>query len=223
MVIVRVCTLYVCVCVCVYVCMYAVYIFSSFFLQSNIETFYYWSRKESRFSRYKAWRFENSKFEILIKFSLFFSLEYYGAHMETRIKHIFFSFFFFFFFKVPLQGNFHPLLLTLNSIMVRDNADISSSIFFLFFFIFFLFFYFGKKMYQASFTRGYPYSSVISIGISRWFVAALTLDRDLKIYSSKFPISSRRWFRRFSLHLKNLIFRGFFIIIIFQEIDDKNR
>ena len=144
MVIVRVCTLYVCVCVCVYVCMYAVYIFSSFFLQSNIETFYYWSRKESRFSRYKAWRFENSKFEILIKFSLFFSLENYGAHMETRINLIFFSFFFFFFLKFHSRVTSTPFssLLTLSWFEI---TLISPLLFFFFFFLFFFFFFLSVK------------------------------------------------------------------------------
>lgn len=121
MVIVRMCT-----CVCVYVCMCMLYIFSllSFFFQSNIETLLLITQRIVVFT-VQSFTFRNTR---NLKYDkILFSL----LRITQRMKRVLISFFFFLKFHSKVTS-------TLNSIVVRDNADISSFIFFFYFFLFFL-------------------------------------------------------------------------------------
>lgn len=110
-------------CVCVYV--YAVYIFSSFFLLSIQHRNVIIDHAKNRVFTVQSFTFRNTR---NLKYDkILFSL----LRITQRMKRVLISFFFFLKFHSKVTS-------TLNSIVVRDNADISSFIFFFYFFLFFL-------------------------------------------------------------------------------------
>lgn len=106
-------------------------------------------RAESHGFHHKAGHFEtrNSKGR---KILIFENTE----RIKRSIRHLISFSFLLHVSESSVEGEIHPFPRLTSNIMVRDKADISIS--FSFFSHFFFFFSFGKKMYQASFTRGYP-------------------------------------------------------------------
>lgn len=123
MVIVRVC-MCVCVCMCMYVCIYFLFFLSS--IQHRNVIIDHAKNRGFHGTKLDVSKTRNLKYDKIL-----FSL----LRITERMKRVLISFLFFF-LKFHSQGNFHSPS-TLNSIMVRDNADISSSIFFFIFFFFF--------------------------------------------------------------------------------------